>query len=591
MSSTDPTLSDAATHHEAGRLAEAEQAYRMFLADHPDDIIATTRLGDVLVDAGRVVEAAAYYRQAIATAPNDPAAAGAYDGMAAVLQDQGHLPAAAAASVRAVELRRDADAAYALGDTLERLDRHSDAVEAFRLAARLRAKFPEAHARLGGALLSLGKLEESVASYEVALTMNPALAEAHCNLANALRRSGETERALLSVKRALELKPELPEAHNVLGVIWRERRRLSDALLEFVRASQLRPDYAEAMNNAGSVLEQLGRFDEATNYFEHAIGIRENEPVFHVNMAHNLLLRGEYPRGWAEHEWRRRIPTNPASRSFKQPQWQGGDLSGQTILLHAEESISDTIQFARYVPLVAERGARVIVECQADVAPIIRRIRGTAEVLVQGQALPEFDVHSPLLTLPLVFGTTVETIPQSMPYITADEQQVSSWSAKLPPRDTAGKSLRVGVVWAGNPRHKDDRARSCPPALLDALGAVDGVGFFSLQKDMDSAALPSLQLVDVTAGLQDFTDLAALTANLDLIIAVDTPVAHLAGAMGKAVWLMVPFQPHWRWLLRREDSPWYPGFRLFRQSIAGDWPGVVERVKAALSERVTASRG
>ncbi|HSV14382.1 MAG TPA: hypothetical protein VLI90_08990, partial [Tepidisphaeraceae bacterium] len=390
---------------------------------------------------------------------------------------------------------------------------------------------------------------------------------------------------------AIELKPDLAEAHNVLGVLWKARRRPADALAEFVRATHLRPHYAEACNNAGSVLELLGRPAEATRFYENAIVIQPDTAQFHENLALNLLQLGNYPAGWAEHEWRRREPTNPASRIFPVPEWDGSPLNGRAIFLHAEQGVGDTVHFARYIPLVREHAGagRIIVEVQPSLANLIRHgIRGVDEVVPQGQVpASPMDLHKPLLSLPPLFGTTVQTIP-NQPYLTPDPAKVAAWAAKLPPRD---RTLRIGLTWSGNPRHKNDRNRSCPPAQLEPLGSVEGVSYISLRKGAAVQNPPaSLRLIDLTEQLQDFADTAALMANLDLLVSVDTAVVHLAGAMGMPGWVMLPYVADWRWLLGREDSPWYPSLKLFRQATAGDWTNVVERVRAALSEYVAGRR-
>jgi tetratricopeptide (TPR) repeat protein len=525
------------------------------------------------------------YLRVIKAAPDDPSTAPAYDGIAAVLQDQGHIDGAVAASRKAVELRRNPDAAYALGDQLERHGRADDAIEMFRLAAALRPGFAEAHARLGAIWVKQKKFDEAISNYRTAIDAKPDLAEAHCNLAHALHLSGDENSAVASAKRAIELKPELAEAHNVLGVLWKARRRPADALAEFIRAAQLRPHYAEACNNAGSVLELLGRPAEATRFYDNAITFQPDTVQFHVNLALNQLLLGNYPVGWAENEWRRREPNSPAGRMFPAPEWDGSPLNGRTIFLHAEQGMGDSVHFARYIPLVREHAGagRIIVEVQPSLANLVcHGIRGVDEVVPQGQVPATlFDVHKPLLSLPLVFGTTVETIP-NQPYLTPDPAKVAAWAAKLPPRD--GK-LRVGLTWSGNPRHKNDRNRSCPAAQLEPLGSVEGVSYISLRKGAAVQDPPaSLRLIDLTEQLEDFADTAALMANLDMVVSVDTAVAHLAGAMGLRGWVMLPYVADWRWLIAREDSPWYPSLKLFRQTTAGDWTNVVERVRAALRE-------
>jgi tetratricopeptide (TPR) repeat protein len=579
MTSLDEMLTNAQTGHEQNDLAGAEAAYRRIVAEHPDHTQAWTRLGDVLSDAGKRDEASACYRKVIDTAPDSPESADAYDGLAAILQDQGQLDEAITASRRAIELRGDADAAYVLGRQLEMMGRREAAMDAYSLATQLRPAFAEAHAKVGELWLRQGQHLLALDCFKKAVELQPTLAEAHCNLANALWKSGDHDAAFLSARRAVELKPDLAEAHNVLGAILKDRRRLSDALTEFARAAQLRPDYPEAINNAGSVLSELGRFVEAEPYFLRAVQLQPESVDFHENLACNLLVRGEYARGWVEYDKRRRH-SSAAAENFGYPRWDGSDLNGKTILLHAEQGYGDTLQFSRYIPLVRDRGGHVIVGCPPAVGPVIARIDGVQSVITDAHLLPPFSVHCPLVTLPLVFQTTLETVPNRMPYITPDPVRVAEWSKKI--SGTNGNK-RIGLGWAGNPRHKNDRNRSCPPSYLEPLSAVTGAAFFSLQKNPTTPAPMSLGLVDYTNDLHDFGETAALLSHLDLLITVDTALAHLAGAMGKPVWIMLPFVPDWRWLLDREDSPWYPSIRLFRQPAPADWPAVIGKIVDELS--------
>ncbi len=573
MTAVDPIA--AAASHDAGRLDEAESAYRQLVADHPDDVALRIALADVLVDAGRASEAAPMYRAVIDGAPDAQASAGAYDGLAAILQDAGDVPNAAAASLRAVQLRGDADDAYRLGYTLEQMGRLADANAAYVLAAEFRPMFAEAHGKVGSFLLRQGKAAEAAARLTKATDADPTLAELHCNLAHARRLAGDEDGALKAVRRAIDLKPGLAAAHNVLGCILRDRLRPANALASFKRAVELDPNFAEAVNNWASVLESIGRITEAGNGFEKAVALAPAVPQYHQNLGINRLLRGDLTGGWAEADWRRLDRRNPAARTFNQPVWNGAYLAGQTILLTAERGIGDTIQFLRYAPMVAGRGGRVVVECPPELVELARSVDGVADVIVHGQPLPPVGAHCPLMTLPLAFNTTLQTIPATVPYLSADPAKAAAWAARLP----AGQR-RVGLVWAGNPNFANDRVRSINPARLAPLLAVPNVTWVSLQASPKDAP-PGL--VDLTADLHDFAGTAALIANLDLVIAVDTAVAHLAAAMGKPTWILLPAVPDWRWLLGRTDSPWYPSARLFRQATPGDWAAVVSGVAAALA--------
>ena len=575
----DPAMTAAADLHDAGDLAGAEAAYRTLLAARPGDPAVTIALADVLADAERSADASHLYHLVIDAAPDAPESADAYDGLAAVLQDAGDVDRAVAASRRAVALRGDADDAYRLGYTLEQMNRADDANAAYELAAAFRPGFAEAHAKVGTYLMRRNRPAEAAERYRTAADAGPTIAEIHCNLAQARRLAGDEDGALKSARKAIELKPDLAAAHNVLGSILQDRRRPAEALAAFQRAVSLKPDLVDAYNNIGGIMERIGRPVDAGMAYERAVAMAPTVPQFHANLGMNRLLRGDLTGGWAEFDYRRADRTNPASRTFDgHPLWDGGPLGGRTVLLTAEQGMGDTIQFLRYAPMVANRGGRVIVECHPPLVPLARTVAGVADVvpLADGVALPDFDVHCPLMTLPRVFNTRLDTIPASVPYVSADPAKVAEFAAKLP-----ADGRRVGLAWAGNPAFAHDRARSIAPARLSPLAAA-AVQWVSLQKSSATPPPAELKLTDVTADLHDFADTAALIASLDLVVTVDTAVAHLAGAMGKPVWVLLPAVPDWRWMLGRPDSPWYPTARLFRQTEAGDWAGVVQSVVTAL---------
>jgi hypothetical protein len=315
------------------------------------------------------------------------------------------------------------------------------------------------------------------------------------------------------------------------------------------------------------------------------VSLRTDYAEAHWNLALTLLLNSNLPEGWREFEWRLKIPEIVAPRDFSQPGWNGSDLRGKTILVHDEQGFGDAIQFARYLPMVAERGGNIILGCARETAGLFQTMPAIGRVLTSGQPMPGFDAHVPLLSLPLMFGTTLSTIPAKVPYLTAPAEGVENWRRKIGAGD--GR-VRVGLAWAGRPTHKNDPRRSMRLDQFAPLANIKSVCFYSLQKGeaaRQSASPPAgMQWVDWTDDLHDFADTAGLVANLDLVICVDTAVAHLAGAMGKPVWVLLPFVPDWRWLLNRDDSPWYPTMRLFRQSTAGDWDGVIQRVGTALEE-------
>jgi tetratricopeptide (TPR) repeat protein len=369
-----------------------------------------------------------------------------------------------------------------------------------------------------------------------------------------------------------------------------ELGRLDEALASLDTALTLRPDYVEALNSRGVVLKELRRLDEALASFERAVALEPDHADAHLNEALLRLLMGDFERGWPQNEWRWQdaafgVPkphVRLPRRDFTQPQWRGSEaLYGKTILLHSEQGFGDTIQFCRYARMVATRGARVILEVEEPLRQLMSGVSGVWYCAAKGETLPDFDLHCPLLSLPLAFGTRLETIPTATPYLRAGADE-RDWEARLPPGDRP----RIGLAWSGNPHHRNDARRSIPLDALAPLFDFDAT-FVSLQRDVregDAAALEESRILDLGGELADFADTAALMSRLDLVITVDTSVAHLAGALGRRSWILLPFVPDWRWLIDRDDSPWYPTARLFRQADTREWPSVVARVREALQD-------
>jgi len=393
---------------------------------------------------------------------------------------------------------------------------------------------------------------------------------------------------IAAYRQAITLRPDYADAYSNLGVALIDKGQLDEAIVACRQAITLRPDYANAYRNLGAALADKGQLDEAIAACRQAIKLRPNFARAHHNLALTLLMRGDFQPGWQENEWRWKCRDFPSpARNFSQPQWDGSAFEPRTLLLFPEQGIGDAFQFIRYLPLVVRRGGKIIIECQAEFQRLPRTMSEGCQIVAKGEPLPAFDLYCPLLSLPLVFGTTLENIPNIVPYLHADAQDAKRWQQRLDDYSPGLKVGKVGLVWAGNPAHKNDRNRSMKLTSLAPLGQVPGVRFFSLQKGAAAAQAKTpptgMELIDWTPELRDFADTAALIANLDLIISVDTAVVHLAGAMSKPVWTLLPFNPDWRWMLEREDSPWYPTMRLFRQSVRGDWDSVIKRVAEALN--------
>jgi tetratricopeptide repeat protein len=438
-----------------------------------------------------------------------------------------------------------------------------------------------------------GNALEAVNLLTNTLAIEPNHPEACCHLGVALRDLGRPAEAEASYREALRLRPDYPEAHNNLGNVLSDLGRLAEAEASYREALRLRPDCPETHNNLGGALNDLGRPAEALACYERALAIRPDDVSAHFGRSRPLLLRGDYAEGWREFEWRWRGGTAEEIklRGFAAPQWQGEDVAGKTLLLHAEQGFGDTLQFCRYASLVGAT-ARVILEVQPSLVRLCSSLAGVAQVIARGDPLPAFDLHCPLMSLPLAVGTTHDTIPARVPYLAADPKLVAGWRERLAGLD----GLRVGLVWAGSLRPEPelsaiDRRRSIALAMMAPLSETSGVSFISLQKGEPAAQSANatsalgLALHDFTANLQDFADTAALIETLDLVISVDTSVAHLAGALGKPIWLLNRFDTCWRWLLDRDDSPWYPQLRQFRQPNPGDWNSVMRAVRDALQRR------
>jgi tetratricopeptide (TPR) repeat protein len=430
-----------------------------------------------------------------------------------------------------------------------------------------------------------GRLAEAKAIYIQVLSRSPDYAAALHLLGLVGLQQGQPEHALELMSKSIQIDGKQADAHNNLGNVLYRLGRHEDAIASFGRALQLQPNYPEAQSNLGNVLRACGRLDEALAAYEQALKLRPDYVDGHWNLAQLLLLRGDYERGWREYEWRWKVRSMFMPRNFAQPRWRGEELSGKKILIHTEQGLGDAIQFVRYAPLIAQRGGRVIFECQFEVQRLLRQCPGVEQVVVAGQPLPAFDVQCPLLSLPGVFGTTERSVPADVPYVFADAAVAARWQQKLA---GAGTGRKVGLVWGSGRIFPHYYLKSMALAELGPLARVAGVQFVSLQKGpaaVEASGLPAgMRLLDWTNQLSDFADTSALVAGLDLVISVDTAVAHLAGAMKKPVWTLIPFDPDWRWGLGQQDSPWYPTMRLFRQKRAGDWAEVVEHVAESLAD-------
>jgi Flp pilus assembly protein TadD len=461
---------------------------------------------------------------------------------------------------------------------LAQAGRPQEAVGALEGALRLKPDYPEACYNLGNVLRELGRRDEAIERFRQAVSQRPCYAEALNNLGLALSESGRPGEAAVLLRQAARLRPQM-EAHNNLGLALADLGRFGGAEGCYERALALDGGYAEAHVNLGSCFKERGRSEEAVACYEQALRLDPTSASARYNRALALLQQGDYERGWPEYEWRWRRPQTP--RPFEQPRWDGSPLEGRTILLWCEQGLGDTIQFIRYASLVKAKGGTVVLECPPRLVPLLSTCAGVDRLMAEGEALPGFDVQTPLLSLPGLLGTTFESVPAEVPYLHPEPQRVERWRKRL----EGVQGYRVGVVWQGNPKFQWDRWRSVPLEEFAPLAGVEGVRLVSLQQGHGAEQVRALhdrfpvedlgEKLDVEGA---FLDTAAVMRCLDLVVSADTAAAHLAGALGVPAWVPLAKVADWRWGRGRAGTPWYPATRLFRQRRLGEWRPVFRRM-------------
>ena len=556
--------------------------YGHAMAPQPDSAEANYTRGSALKEQQRLAEALAAFDRAIALKPDY---AEAHNSRGIVLANLDRLDDAVAGFDGAIALKPDYAEAYNnRGIVLQDLKRIGEALANFDKAIALQPGNARAHNNRGVALHDLKRSDDALASHDKAIALKPDYAEAYYNRGIVLQDLKRLDDALADFERTIGLKPNYAPAHNNRGVVLANLNRLDDAIAGFDGAIALKPDDAEAYNNRGNVLQDLKRFDDALANFDKAIALMPDFAEAYGNQSYCLLKMGRFEQGWRLHEWRKKTARPLGNRSFQQPLWLGAeDVANKTLFVHWEQGLGDTIQFCRYGKLLKARGARVVMSVQEPLYRLLQQMRPDMEVVGHNEVPAEFDYHCPLMSLPLALGTTLQNIPSEKRYIFADEELRRAWDIRLPPQTKP----RIGVVWRGSPQHRNDRNRSIDLATLAPLFSADA-HWISLQKDLrlgDHALLEEHKIAHYGDELKDFSDTAAVLDLLDLVITVDTSVAHLAGAMGKQVWILLPYKSDWRWLSDRDDSPWYPTARLFRQDMHA-WENVIARVRAALRDVV-----
>jgi tetratricopeptide (TPR) repeat protein len=561
MTAADPTREEPATLDDlaarahqalgAGRLPEAEAVYRKIVALWPGIAAAHNNLGIILAQQGKLDEALAQFERAVALEPNF------------------------------------AEAHNNLGNVLQAQSKRDQAALEFERAIALRPDYAEALNNLGNILQEQRQFDQAVARLQQAIALKPNYAEAYYNLGNALKVQGQFEEAAAHYLQALAIQPDFAEAHHNLGIVLWNQDEIEQAVAKFRHAIALRPHYGEAHNNLGVALREQFKLAEARQAFHRLLEIQPDSPSAELGLAICDLVEGDYERGWQAFEGRLRMPGLDPPPNF--PRWRGEPLAGRSLLLLSEQGFGDTLHFVRYARAMKERGARVVVACQAALGQLLARASGWDELFILGSGaeLPRCDFYLPLLSAPGALGTNAATIPCDVPYLAADPELTAQWAAELARID----GFKIGIVWQGSRGFASDRWRSIPLAGFAPLANVPGVRLVSLQKGFGSEQIATVDfpVLDLSGRLDEaagpFIDTAAVISNLDLVVTPDTAIGHLAGALGAPVWLALQLSPNWRWLLERDDSPWYPTMRLFRQTAFGQWPDVFERMAKALRER------
>jgi Tfp pilus assembly protein PilF len=469
----------------------------------------------------------------------------------------------------------DLDAQYKQANALLQRGEVEEAIASYEKVIAVQPGHAAALNNLGCAWLRVGRVEKAIEFFQRAITARPDYAQAFSNLGDAWLKMGEAAKAEANCRRALEIEPNRVDAHSNLGNALREVGRIDEAVQEYRQALAYDSRNPDLLNNLGNALIALREYERAEECFRHALSAQPENGPAHWYLALLRLLTGDYERGFELYEWRRKVPGLGAGAALTQPLWDGSPLNGRRILIHFEQAFGDVIQCARYVPKVAERGGQVVLAVPMELYRLMLSLPSVEKVIKLSDPLPSFDVHCPIMSLPFVFRTRLDTIPANVPYLSCDQALKQKWGACVPKDDR----VKVGVAWSG--RRRPDPLRAVPPGELLPLTNVQGCWFCSVQKSLVGSAT-ELPLADFSHNLHDFAETAALIGNLDVIITIDTGVAHLAGAMGKPVWLLLKDVPDWRWLLDRADSPWYPTMKLFRQSVRGSWKEPIDQIVAEL---------
>ncbi|WP_229008443.1 tetratricopeptide repeat protein [Methylophilus sp. Leaf408] len=581
----------ALAFHQNGNVLEAKNIYLGLLSLYSNNTRLLNNLAIIEFQHGHFESGLDYVEKSLGIDSNQFAA---YGNRGAALFALGRLDEAYLDYSKAITLNKNyAEAYYNLGILHEKSGRHEEALRDYDKAIEIRPNYTNAYNNRGNVLKVIKRFEEALSNYEHAIKLNPRHAEAHYNRGVIFKELKSYQEALSSYQQAISLKSNYVDAYNNCGSVLIELGRFEDALAYYQKAIQLNPDYAYAYTGQGIAFMELKRFDEAFASFEKAIvynlrtskdrqnkNTRVDDPGTTTdadvadafwNKAILKILLGEYEEGWCLYEYRRhRIEQKESYPDYKQPLWLGQQpINGRVLYIYPEQGLGDFIQFCRYIPLVEKLGAKVILSVPAQLYPVIKTMGLNAKIIMAGEKIDAFDLHCPIMSLPLAFKTKSESIPNTMPYFFADKEKKNTWEDRL---NKASPQLKVGLVWSGSKEHKKDHDRSI---RLEQLGPILSlpIAFYSLQKEIrnqDKITISTLnQIQQFSDELIDFSDTAALVDCLDLVITVDTSVAHLAGAMAKNVWILISYLPDYRWMLDRDDTPWYPQLRYSGSQMSG----------------------
>lgn len=618
---SDELLRAAVRLHQLGRVEEAARLYNDLLKRHPHHADALHLLGVAAAQSGNHHEATRLIGRAVEL---QPTRAAFHLNLGNAQLQSGRIEAALGSYRTVSRLEPQYTEAHVLaGNVCRQLRQPDSAVDSYDRAIALEPGNVAARVGKAQALIDLADWQQAETSIDAAIALNGDLAEAHLYRGLVQEKLGHLGQALASFERAISLAPERAAAHLLKGNALQAVNRPAESVACYDNAIRIQPDFALAYYNRGVAFDELRQYDAAVASYERALAISPQHALAHLNLglalqnlgqterallsydraieidpslakaqwnkSMALLSLGRFEEGWPLYEWRWEVDgfVSPR-RNFPQPLWLGQDsVKGKTVLLHAEQGFGDTLQFCRYVPLVAGQGARVVLSVPSRLRELLSALPGVESVVVDAGIMPEFDLHCPLLSLPLAFSTRATSVPHSMRYIEPSGEKVDLWLRRLGKRNR----LRVGLVWSGNPAHSRNRERSLRfSQLVEYL--PPGCEYVSLQKDIDSEDLNGLvarpDIMNTSADQHDFTDAAALCELMDVVVTVDTSIAHLSAALGKPTWILLSFVPDWRWMFERADSPWYPTAKLFRQPAAGDWDGALSVLRTALLARIAA---